>query len=102
MNMLLMKKLSRMAYVLQAEVWTRDVQVCASVKHNLEAIILVWGDSQGGALEEVCEEEDSGSAHAHASQLSHGAVHCAVGQRPAGLPLGLAKHLRPAGAHQCC
>ena len=56
------------------------------------------GDSQGGALKEVRKEEDGGCAHAHARQLSHGAVHGAVGQRPTGLPLGLAKHLRSPGA----
>ena len=54
------------------------------------------GNSQRGALEEVCEEEDGGRAHADAGELAHGAVHGAVGQCPAGLPLGLAKHLHPA------
>ena len=50
---------------------------------------------QGSALQEVRKEEGGGSAHAHAGQLACGGVHGAVGQRPAGLPLGLAKHLQP-------
>ena len=55
-----------------------------------------WGrNPQGSALQEVREEEGGRSAHAHAGQLACGGVHGAVGQRPAGLPLGLAKHLRP-------
>ena len=53
------------------------------------------GDSQGGALEEVRKEKDGGRAHADAGELPHGAVHGTVGQCPAGLPLGLAKHLHP-------
>ena len=52
-------------------------------------------DSQGGSLDEGREEQGGGGPHAHARQLPGGRVHGAVGQRPAGLALGLAEHLRP-------
>lgn len=53
--------------------------------------------SQGGALEEVGEEDGGGCSHAHTGQLSHGVVHGPIRQRTAGLPLGLAKHLHAPG-----
>ena len=52
-------------------------------------------DSQGGSLNEGREEQGGGGPHAHARQLPGGRVHGAVGQRPAGLTLGLTEHLRP-------
>ena len=54
-----------------------------------------WVDSQGGSLDEGREQQGGGGSHAHARQLPGGCVHGAVGQRPAGLALGLTEHLCP-------
>lgn len=52
-------------------------------------------DSQSGSLDEGREQQGGGGSHAHARQLPGGRVHGAVGQRPAGLALGLTEHLCP-------
>lgn len=54
-----------------------------------------WGDSQSGSLDEGREQQGGGGSHAHARQLPGGRVHGAIGQRPAGLALGLTEHLCP-------
>ena len=57
--------------------------------------VLEWLDSQSGSLDEGREQQGGGGHIPTPRQLPGGRVHGAVGQRPAGLALGLTEHLCP-------